>query len=97
MSQFAGQDQWGNWSPTQPGEDPCKYPMHPDCIGLQPTANSAGRTSTGSRLEGLAKTPAFWLALVLAFFLYRAKPIYVLYFALAIGAYFIYIFGNAFK
>lgn len=32
MSQFEGQNQWGQWSEIPEGTDPCIYPMHPKCL-----------------------------------------------------------------
>lgn len=50
-----------------------------------------------TKIESLAKTPKFWAALIIAVFLYKQKPIYVVYFALAVVGYFIYATGRGFS
>jgi hypothetical protein len=60
----------------------------------KPSNNGPQRVGTGKKLEMLAQEPRFWIAAAIAYYLYTKKPIYAVYFALAIFAYFVLAFSS---
>jgi hypothetical protein len=74
-----------------------KPTMNPDGTISSPYQNERPNLGVSGRAAGLAGDYRFWLALAVAYMLYRKKPIYAIYFVLAVGALITFAFFKAFE
>ncbi len=75
MSQFSGQDQWGQWSPIPEGMDPCIYAFHPDCLAKQSADGVQPQDTKLAALKYKHETQflLFLLAVVISIYVYNNR------------------------